>query len=110
MLHVSLARRSGVLARRGLTLTVSCQRGCKVLVTATLSARFSRRPVTLVAAARPLRPALIGSVRLRVGPSSLRRLRRALGRRTRMIATVRIVAVGPTGRRTALIRSYAVTR
>jgi hypothetical protein len=49
-------------------------------------------------------------VRLRIGNASLSRLRRALGRHTAMVARVRIVAVGPTGRRTVLTRSYAVTR
>jgi hypothetical protein len=52
----------------------------------------------------------VGQVRLRVGPAALRRLRRALGRRTGMTARVQIVAAGPTGRRTSLVRTYAVAR
>jgi tripartite motif-containing protein 71 len=112
VLHVSLSRRSGILARRGLALLVSCQRGCHIHVTATLSARSeSRHPVALVAAARSLPPALTGHVRLRIGASALRRLRRALRpRHTAMIAVVHILAVGPTGRRTAIARTYSVSR
>ena len=81
-LRVSVPRRTGILARGGLALTVSCVRGCRILVTATLSPRSRRHPVALVAAARPLPAALTGHVRLRVGSAALRRLRRALGRHT----------------------------
>jgi hypothetical protein len=49
-------------------------------------------------------------VRLRVGPATLRRLRRALGRATTMTARVSIIAAGPTGRRTSVTRAYTVTR
>jgi tripartite motif-containing protein 71 len=110
VLHVSVSRRTGILARGGLALTVSCERGCRILVTATLSPRSPRRPVALVAAARPLPAALSGHVRLRVGSAALRRLRRALGRHSAMLARVHIVAVGPTGRRIAITRTYSVTR
>lgn len=110
-LHVSLLRRRGILARRALALAVSCRRGCRIRATATLSpTRSHRRAVALAAVSRPLPPAHAGYVRLRVGPSSLRRLRRALRRHAAMTAVVRIVAVGPTGRRTVLTRSYSVTR
>src|SRR4029077_7761980 len=110
VLRLSLARRTGILARGGLALGVSCERGCRILATASLSASSPRRPVALVAAARPLPPALTGHVRLRVSSSALRRLRRTLGRHTAMVAVVRILAVGPTGRRTVLTRTYSVTR
>ncbi len=116
VLHVSLPRSYGVLARRGLALSVSCERGCKILVTATLapatiSGRASaHRPVALLALARALPPARPGHVRLRMEDSALSRLRRELGGRRRMVASVHIVAVGPTGRRTTLTRTYAVTR
>ena len=109
-LQVRLARRGGVLARRALALTVSCARGCKVLATATLSPRGRRAAVPLVAAARPLPAGRTAHLRLRVGPATLRRLRRQLGARRRMSARVRIIAAGPTGRRTALRRSYLVAR
>ncbi|MGA8365303.1 MAG: hypothetical protein WB709_12400, partial [Solirubrobacteraceae bacterium] len=110
VLRVSLPRRSGILARRGLALNVSCERGCRVLVTATLSPRSPRHPVALVAAIRPLPATLTGHVRLRVGSAALRRLRHTLGRHTAMLAHVHIVAVGPTGRRTVITRTYSVAR
>jgi tripartite motif-containing protein 71 len=110
VLRVALPRASGILARRALALTVSCQRGCKVLATATLSPPSGRVRVALIAAARGLPPQSSGHVRLRVGPGALRRLRRALGRRRRLTAQVTIVAAGPTGRRTTLTRTYTVGR
>jgi hypothetical protein len=99
-----------VLARRALSLAVSCPRGCKVLVTATLSPRGRRGAVALIAAGRALSPALTGHVRLRISPPALRRLRRALGSRSTMTARVRVIAAGPTGRRTFLTRTYFVSR
>lgn len=111
VLSVKLLRPSGVLARRGLSMTVACKRDCKVLVTATLApdAR-ARRAVRLVATARGLPAARTGHVRLRVGPLALRRLRRELGAGRGLRARVTIVAQGPTGRRTTLHRSYLVAR
>ncbi|MEA2151988.1 MAG: tripartite motif-containing protein 71 [Solirubrobacteraceae bacterium] len=109
-LRISLPRRGGVLARRALALTISCQRGCKVLVSGTLSPAGRGGPVPLVSAARPLARELAGRVRLRVSPSALRRLRRSLGRTKYMIARVHIVAAGPTGRRTTVNRIYSVSR
>jgi hypothetical protein len=110
MLHVGLPRSGAVLARRALALAVSCQRGCRVLVTATLSPRGRPGVVRLIAAARALAPALTGHVRLRISPAGLRRLRRALGSRRTMTAHVSIIAAGPTGRRSFLTRTYAVSR
>ncbi len=110
VLRVSLPRTGGVLARRALALEVSCQRGCRILVTATLSPLRRRGGVPLIAAARGLPPAVAGHVRLLVGPSALRRLRSELGRHRGMRARVTIVAAGPTGLRTTLTRSYLVTR
>jgi hypothetical protein len=110
VLHVSLLRRGAVLTRRSLALAVSCERACKVLATATLSPGGTPRAVQLIATARALAPALTAHVRLRVGPASLRRLRRALGRRRALTARVSIVAAGPTGRRTIVTRTYLVTR
>jgi tripartite motif-containing protein 71 len=110
MLRVSLARHAGVLARRALALTVSCERGCKVLATATLSPRGRRGAVRLIAAARSLPRVLAGHVRLRVAAAALRRLRKALGRRAALRANVSIIAAGPTGRRTTVTRTYVVER
>jgi tripartite motif-containing protein 71 len=108
--HVSLPRAAGILARRALALTVSCKRGCKILVTATLSPVGRRGAVKLVAVARPLPAALVGHVRLGVSAAALRRLRAELRRHTVMSARVRIIAVGPTGRRTIVTRTYIVSR
>ncbi|HEY4426910.1 MAG TPA: 6-bladed beta-propeller [Solirubrobacteraceae bacterium] len=110
VLHVSLQHRGAVLARRALALAVSCQRGCKILATATLLPSGGRHAVALIADARSLLPARTTHVRLRVGPGALRRLRRALGRRRTLIATVSVVAAGPTGRRALSTRTYRVGR
>jgi tripartite motif-containing protein 71 len=111
VLKVALPRPSGVLARRGLSLTVSCQRGCTIQVTATLAPyAHVRRTVRLTAVRRGLPAALTGHIRLRVSVRALARLRRELGARRGMRARVTILAVGPTGRRTTLHKSYLVTR
>ncbi len=109
-LKVGLPRRYGVLARGALALTVSCRRGCKILATATLSTRSPRRAAGLLAVARPLPRGATGHVRLRLSRSALKRIRGALGRRTALTATVQIIAVGPTGRRSVVRRTYTVTR
>jgi hypothetical protein len=110
VLHISLPRRSGVLARGALTLSVSCKRGCKVLLSATLTTAHPHRAVRLITVARPLPPARAGHLRLRVTSTALRTLRHALGHHSRMLARVEIVAAGPTGRRTTAYRTYTVTR
>jgi tripartite motif-containing protein 71 len=111
VLHVSVPRVAGVLARRGLALAVSCQRGCKILATATL-APVGRHPraVALLSTARGLPPKLIGHVRLLVDRTALRRLRKELGANRAMRARVKIVAAGPTGLRTTVTRSFLVSR
>jgi DNA-binding beta-propeller fold protein YncE len=110
VLGVSLARRSSVLARRALALNVSCQRGCTVSVSATLRPRGRGRALRVIPMTRALPPGPTGHVRLRVGAGALRGLRRELGRRRGLLARVRIVATGPTGKRTTLSRTYRVTR
>jgi tripartite motif-containing protein 71 len=111
VLSVKLLRSGGVLAQRALTMAISCQRGCKVLVTATLAPSSRRgRAVRLLSVARGLPKARTGHVRLRISHAGLSRLRAALGQRRGLRASVRILAVGPTGRRTTVQRSYLVTR
>ena len=110
VVRVRLTRAGAVLSRRALALTVSCERGCDVLVSGTLTPLGRRTSVRLVGLARGLPAAHAGHVRLRLGPKSLRRLRRALGRHTAMRARVRIVATGPTGLRTTVNKLYTVTR
>ena len=110
VLHVSLARRAGVLARGALALAVRCNRGCRVRVSATLSPAGRRGRVQLASVARGLPAGAAGHVRLRVSAATLRRLRRELGGRVELTARVIVVAVGPTGRRTAVTHIYAVSR
>ncbi len=110
VVSVGVPRSSGVLARRALALNVRCERECKVLVTGVLAPSGGRGSVPLVASARSLPRARYGHVRLLVGPRAFARLRRALGRRTSMTARVRIVAEGPTGKRTTVNRIYVVRR
>jgi len=111
-LSVVLPRTNGVLARHGLALLLSCQRGCRVLAKATLAPLRShhRHPVALVPAARTLPAARTGHVRLRVSRTALAHLRRELAHTRAMLARVTIVATGPTGRRTTLHRTYLVSR
>ncbi len=110
VLQVGLTRPAGVLARRGVSITVACQRGCKILVSATLRASGARRSVKLLAVARALPAKLAGHVRLRIGPRGLATLRRQLGRHRSLRARVTVLAAGPTGRRASVSRSYLVTR
>jgi len=102
---------SAVLSSRSLVLAVSCVRGCRVLVTATLKPLFGRaRALALGAAARALPPQRAALVRLPVGRIALRRLRSALGGHTAMTAHVTVLAAGPTGRRTTLAADFRVRR
>lgn len=111
VLKVQLVRAVGVLARRGLSLTVACQRGCRILVTATLAPlTHRRRAVALQAVARALPLVHAGHLRLRVSARALGRLRRELRSAHGLRARVTIVAEGPTGRRTTVHRSYLVAR
>jgi tripartite motif-containing protein 71 len=110
VLHVSLPRSSGALARGALTLSVGCERACKVLVSATLSTTHPRRTVRLISVAAPLAPRHARLLRVRVSRTALRALQRALGRHRGMLARVTVIAAGPTGRRVRSVKSYAVTR
>jgi hypothetical protein len=66
--------------------------------------------IALAPSAKALPRSLVGHVRLLVGPRGLARLRRSLHGRRLLSARVTIVAVGPTGRRTTLVRHYVVAR
>jgi tripartite motif-containing protein 71 len=110
VLSIAVARSSGVLARRALTLSVSCQRECKVLASGTLSVRGRKGSIQLVAAARPLPRGKAVQLQLRVGPNALRALKRRLGRHATMTARVQVLAAGPTGRRTTVNRIFLVSR
>jgi tripartite motif-containing protein 71 len=111
VLSVVLPRSQGVLARRALALSISCQRGCQIHVSATLKPLGRHRHlVALRTSARGLPAAQAGHVRLLVTPGALHRLRKELGSRRAMSASVTIVAVGPTGRHTTLHRRFLVER
>jgi hypothetical protein len=107
---VKLQHRGRILARRAVTLVVSCRRGCKILVSGTLSPRGSRHAVRLISVARALPPGANGHVRLVVGKRALRSLRARLGTRRGLTADVTVVAAGPTGRRTVVPARYPVVR
>jgi len=109
VLHLSLAHAKGVLARRALALALGCQRACKILARASMGAP-GRHALPVVAVARSLSAAQTVRVQLRIGPHTLRGLRRELGRHRRLTATVKVVAAGPTGRRTVVSRTYHLTR
>jgi tripartite motif-containing protein 71 len=111
VLRVSVPRVAGVLARGGLALAVSCERGCQILATATL-APIGHHPqaVALLSDRRGLPPKLTGHVRLLVDRAALRRLRKELGAQRAMRARVKVVAAGPTGLRTTVTRSFLVSR
>lgn len=111
LVSVALPRRQGVLARRALALTVSCQRGCRVRVSASLAAlAHPRRRVALAVSTRSLPAVHAGHVRLLVRARALAALRAALGSSRAMRARVTVLAIGPTGRRKTLHRTYLVTR
>ncbi len=111
VLHVRLIHNSRVLARRDLALTVSCERSCRVRITATLAPRARHSAaVRLITVTRSLPATAIGHVRLRLRAALLGKLRRELQRKRGLLASVSVLAVGPTGRRTTLTRRYLLTR
>ena len=112
VLAVTLLHRSGTLIRDGLGLTVSCARGCTVKVTGVLkTTNKPHRTVSLVASSRSLPLIYPGHVRLRLTRSHLSILRKALGAHHKgMVAVVKILATGPTGKQTKLTKTYAVRR
>ena len=109
VLHLGLAHVQGVLTRRALALTLGCQRACKILVSARVGPP-GHRALPVVSVARALPAAQTAHLRLLIGPHTLRRLRLELGRHRRLRATVTVVAVGLTGRRTTLSRTYHLIR
>ncbi len=117
VLKVALTRSSGVLSRRGLALAVGCQRACKIRIGATLATLprhrgrgRAGRTVLLAGVARPLAAGRTGLVRLRLGARGLAVLRHRLAGRRGLLAHVTILAIGETGRRTIVLRTFLVTR
>jgi tripartite motif-containing protein 71 len=110
VVHVSLPSTSGILGRGALPLSVSCERSCKFLISATL-APLGRGPAArLVGTFGSIAGARAAKLRLLVGTRARTRLRKELGRRKTLSAHVKIVAAGPTGRRTVITETYTVGR
>jgi DNA-binding beta-propeller fold protein YncE len=111
VLQVGLMHSAGILAHRAVALTVRCQRPCRVRVTGTLATRGRRRAaVALISVSRSLPASATGHVRLRLRAGLLARLQRQLRHKRGLIATIRVLAVGPTGRRTTVAERYLLTR
>jgi hypothetical protein len=110
VLHVSLMRSAGVLAHRAVALSISCQRGCRVRISATLAPRGHKHGVKLKSLTRVLPASVPGHLSLALGARIVARLRRALGHKRLLSIQMKILAVGPTGRQTTLIERYLLTR
>ena len=110
VLQVSLPRPAGVLARGALTPSVELPAGLQGARLRDALQPRPRRTVKLISAAATLAPKRASKLRVRLGRTALRALQRALGRHRGMLAHVTIVAAGPTGLRTTVSRTYAVTR
>ena len=98
VLSVGLVRRSGVLARRGLALTIRCDRACLVTAGARLTPLVGRARTALTAAPLRLPAGGAASIRLRLAARGLALMRRALGpRRHGLRALVTVTATGLDG-------------
>jgi sugar lactone lactonase YvrE len=108
-LRVRLVHIAGVLARGGVTLSVSCTPTCQLHGTGTVlgphGARVNLRAISgLIPAGRAV------NLRLKLSARSIRRLQRALRRRRGLTARVTLSATGPTGKVTRRIVRYRVRR
>jgi DNA-binding beta-propeller fold protein YncE len=110
LVRMSLTRIGGVLSGRGLALSVSCRRGCRIRASATLMAQGAHSPVETLPSVRELPKGRAGRLELALRGSAARRLAGQLGGRRLMTARVRILAVGPTGLRSTLTRTFRVAR
>ncbi|MCA1689944.1 MAG: hypothetical protein LC720_05775, partial [Actinobacteria bacterium] len=90
-LSVKLGRRSGVLARRSLVLTVRCDRACTVEGRLRLSAPHGGKHTTASLPARRLRAGARATLRLPVSSRGAALLGRALGKhRRRLVADITV--------------------
>ncbi|MBA2349551.1 MAG: hypothetical protein H0V81_14790, partial [Solirubrobacterales bacterium] len=110
---VKVLRTRALLGSAGVPVRVGCDTPCTVSTTATLTVKRPAVKTTKPSEkkARPVKPVVetlkaasldvpAGSarvVRLRASAAQARRLRRALGRRTRLSLAVQAVATGPVG-------------
>ena len=81
-----------------------------MLAGGTLSTARPRRTVALLGTAAALPPGRSVAVHLVVPAAALRALRKALGPRHALSASVTVVANSATSKRTVVVRSFAVRR
>lgn len=116
---VKVLRRSSLLRTRNLPLRVGCDTGCTLTATGTLTPRAKpkrpkrkkgqkKRPpapkpvvVALRADQQQIAAGSTGLVRLKLSTTSMRRLRKALGRHRGLLAEVQITASGDAGEPTS---------
>jgi hypothetical protein len=99
-LSVKLGRRTGVLARRSLVVTVRCDRACTVAGRLRLSTPHGGTHTTASVPARRLRAGARATLRLQVSSRGAGLLAKALGKRHRRLVadvTVHATAVVPSG-------------
>ena len=113
-LRVRSARPAGVLARRGVTVAVTCDVRCKVAAVGTLAPRVVRRGRSLAVRLRPVTRTLPAGkrrvVRLVLPAGRVRTLQRALRRRRGLVAQVQLTASVPRAPPTVVTRRLLVRR
>ncbi|MCA1657582.1 MAG: hypothetical protein LC713_07750, partial [Actinobacteria bacterium] len=115
VLNVTLVRRGGVLGRRGVGLTVRCDRPCRITGRAILMPQVGHARTALSAVPRQLQAGVATPVRLRLAPRGLRLMRTALGehrRGLRALVTVTAISVGagPGTPASPFVANYHVSR
>jgi DNA-binding beta-propeller fold protein YncE len=107
VLAVRVLRQSGVLGARSLPIRVGCDTTCRLTVSGTLTLRGQpakgHKPVA-IALKVPARTVMAGSsrvIRLPVSRRDAARLRRALGRRVGLSATIQLQATASAGEPTS---------
>jgi hypothetical protein len=117
VLRVSLVRRNGVLARRGLTISARCDRACRITPHIGVSVPPKNVAATgMTLASRTLPAQATRLIRFNLRPRGLRLLRRGLGHRHRMlrvyisvVATTVVPSGTPPSTTTSFVRTYRVT-
>jgi hypothetical protein len=103
-----------VLARRGVTVAVTCDVRCTLAAAGTLAPRVVRRGRTLAVRLRPVTRTLPAGrrrvVRLVLPHSRVRALQRALRRRRGLVAQVQFTAAVPGAPPTIVTRRLLVRR
>jgi len=99
VLGVSLLHRSGILARRGIGLTISCSRACAVTVQATVTPQVGAARTELGSVSVNLPGGAIREFHLSMTAHGLSLMRNALGRKRRrgLRAEVSVSAISLAG-------------